>query len=354
MHRKSGLFSLLALFLLLTACGPAVATTQTTTSESPTTASATQPTEEVAPTTTSLSYPIVDTNQNTCYDGSGEIECPAPDEPFYGQDAQVTGNAPSYTDNGDGTVTDNVPGLMWQKSPDTNGDGAITAADKKTYTEAVAYCENLSLAGYDDWRLLIIKQLYSLIDFSGKDLSGYTGSDASGLTPFINTNYFDFAYGDTSAGERIIDAQYASSTMYVSDAGEQLLFGVNFADGRIKGYDLTLHGRPKTFFAVCVRGNTAYGSNDFVNNGDGTITDRATGLMWAQDDSGVGMTWEEAMALGYSDWRLPNVKELQSIFRAASPEGIIAGWERARSPKVSGPRRAALGSVGRPSPSKCV
>jgi hypothetical protein len=72
-----------------------------------------------------------------------------------------------------------------------------------------------------------------------------------------------------------------------------------------------------------VRGNLAYGENDFFDNGDGTTSDLATGLMWSQDDSGVGMNWEEALAyvqdlndanyLGYSDWRLPNAKELQSI-----------------------------------------
>ena len=72
----------------------------------------------------------------------------------------------------------------------------------------------------------------------------------------------------------------------------------------------------------CVRGES-YGVNDFVDNGDGTITDQATGLMWAQADSGSGMDWEHALAyaqtqnaanyLGHSDWRLPNTKELQSL-----------------------------------------
>ena len=82
-------------------------------------------------------------------------------------------------------------------------------------------------------------------------------------------------------------------------------------------------GTEKTFFVLCVRGNPSYGKNDFHDNGDGTITDRATGLMWSKADSGQGMNWQDALAwvqkknaekfLGHDDWRLPSVKELQSI-----------------------------------------
>lgn len=273
------------------------------------------------------SYAIVDTAQTSCYDDSGTATtCPAAGSPFFGQDAQHGGNQPSYADSGDGTIIDNVTGLMWQQSPDTNGDGNIDVTDKLTYTEAGIYCQNLALAGHTDWHLPDIKQLYSLIDFSGTDPSGYNGTDTSGLIPFIDTDTFAFAYGDTTAGERIIDAQYASSTLYVSNTGNDggsTLFGVNFADGRIKGYGLTLFGQEKTFFAICTRENNNYGENDFVDNGDGTIADDATSLMWAQEDNGTGLNWEEALAwvqtqnatnyLGYDDWRLPNAKELQSI-----------------------------------------
>jgi hypothetical protein len=109
------------------------------------------------------------------------------------------------------------------------------------------------------------------------------------------------------------------------------VFGVNFADGRIKGYPMKApHGRgDKTFFVHYVRGNPKYGKNDFVDNRDGTITDRATGLTWMKGDSGhlsAGpkrngkMTWPQALAwvegleyAGHDDWRLPNAKELQSI-----------------------------------------
>ncbi len=82
-----------------------------------------------------------------------------------------------------------------------------------------------------------------------------------------------------------------------------------------------------------VRGNL-YGENKFVDNGDGTISDLATGLMWAKADNGKGIEWidalpyaEGATLAGYSDWRLPNVKELQSIVdysRAPSSKSVQA------------------------------
>jgi hypothetical protein len=268
-------------------------------------------------------YVVVDTGQTTCYDNTDEIPCPQPGEPFYGQDAQHDGSQPSYTLSGDGlTVYDNNTGLTWQQSPDTDGVGDIDADDKLTWTEAQAYPATLngqSYGGYDDWRLPSIKELYSLIDFSGS-----TGTSAATSVRYIDTDYFDFAYGDESAGERFIDAQYWSSTEYVGTTmnGDATVFGVNFADGRIKGYprDTGPGGQPFTKFVRYVRGNADYGVNDFVDNGDGTITDLATGLMWQKGDSGTTRNWEQALdyaeslvQAGYDDWRLPNAKELQSI-----------------------------------------
>jgi len=276
-----------------------------------------------------LTYPIVDTAQSKCYDNKKEIAQPKPGEPFYGQDAQFQGHQPSYTLSQDGlTVYDKVSGLTWQRSPNTTGNGNPTTKNKVTLAQALALPEKLNaskFAGFSDWRLPSIKELYSLILFNGVD-SG-PNSDSSRMTPFIDTKYFKFAYGDTSAGERTIDSQWATTTTYVGPvfAGEgKKMFGVNFADGRIKGYGTTMRGRgEKTFYAICVRGNTGYGKNDFKDNGDGTITDRATGLMWSKNDSGKGMSWENALAwvqkmnsgnyLGHNDWRLPNAKELQSI-----------------------------------------
>ncbi len=272
-----------------------------------------------------VTYPVVDTGQTTCYDDAGaNIACPAENAPFYGQDAQYAGRQPDYTDNGDGTVSDNHTGLMWQQDP----------GDKITWDAAVAGADAFNLAGYTDWRLPTVKELYSVILFSGMDPSGYEGINTSGLVPFIDTLYFDFQYGNPADGDRIIDSQWATSTKYVGTTmnGNETMFGVNFADGRIKGYGIDpLPGQTdgKKFFVIYVRGNNQYGINDFTDNGDGTITDRATGLMWMQQDSGHlaagprldgSLTWTEALAwaenleyAGYTDWRLPDAKELQSI-----------------------------------------
>ena len=285
-----------------------------------------QPTSQPA----TLPYCIVDTGQTKCYDNRDEIAPPKPGQPFYGQDAQFSRNKPSYTLSQDGkTVYDNNTGLTWQRSPDTDGDGVLTRKDKLTWAQAQKFSAKLNAAqfgGFDDWRLPTIKELYSLFDCRGTDPSGPQRTDTSRLTPYIDTKFFKFAYGDTRTGERVIDSQYASSTKYVGKSARGLgkLFGVNFADGRIKGYDLQMPGgREKTFFVQCVRGNPRYGKNDLHDNTDGTITDRATGLIWSKADSGKGMNWQEALAwvqkknagkyLGHNDWRLPSIKELQSI-----------------------------------------
>ncbi|MBF0433704.1 MAG: DUF1566 domain-containing protein, partial [Fibrobacteria bacterium] len=270
-----------------------------------------------------FTFPIVGTNVTKFYDNSKSISEPQPGDAFYGQDAHYIKNVPAYTNNGDGTITDNVTSLMWEK-----------AYQVISNDEALAMADTCKTGGYADWRIPTIKELYSLILFSGTDVSSGNMTDIpEGAIPFIDTTYFDFEYG--SNGDRVIDVQLLSSTKYTSTTmnGAETVFGVNIADGRIKGYPLKdpRSQAGKLFTVRLVRGNNKYGINKFGTNDDGTITDSATGLMWTKNDFGKegdtgprsGMIWEDALSLaqqknketllGYKDWRLPDAKELQSI-----------------------------------------
>ncbi len=256
------------------------------------------------------SYPIVDTGQHTCYDNWSAIACPKKGQAFYGQDAQFQGAQPSYRDNGDGTVTDLVTGLMWVKA----------RGEKMSWEQAMAGARSCRVGGFHDWRAPTIKELYSLINFSGN-----TMPTAAAAKPYLDTRFFDFRYGNTRMGERVIDCQDWSATEYLGTTmgGNPTAFGVNFADGRIKGYPKSIgpgHRQARPHYMRYVRGNPAYGRNKFHDNGDGTVTDAATSLTWQKGDSGQGLDWQQALAYaaglrlaGRSDWRLPNAKELQSI-----------------------------------------
>ncbi|WP_264876390.1 Lcl C-terminal domain-containing protein [Vibrio agarivorans] len=271
-----------------------------------------------------FTYPIVDTFQTQCSNSQTLVdECPEKGSAYYGQDAQYIGRMPNYTVNDNGTVRDNHTGLLWAQAIDTNGDGRITVADKMTYDQAMVYAANLRLGGYVDWRVPSIKELYSLMMFDGEDPSGLRGKSSATVRPFIDQTVFGFESGDLSAGERLIDSQYVSSTKYVAMTmrGDETVFGVNFIDGRIKGYGTRARrGGEKTFYVLAVRGNSDYGINNYSISGNGTIHDRATGLTWQKSDSEKGMNWGEALEYcetlelaGRTDWRLPNIKELHSI-----------------------------------------
>jgi hypothetical protein len=95
--------------------------------------------------------------------------------PMPNDQVDVTAGAPnleSYTDNGDGTVTDNVTGLMWQQ---------VVSTTTYTWSQAVAFCPTLKLAGHSDWRLPSRIELVSIVDF------GVTSGASINATYFPST-----------------------------------------------------------------------------------------------------------------------------------------------------------------------
>ncbi|WP_108651058.1 Lcl C-terminal domain-containing protein [Dongshaea marina] len=252
---------------------------------------------------------VVDTNQSYCFDNQRQTPCPKEGAAFYGQDAQYLGAAPAYHNNGDGTVTDEITGLTWQKAHN---------ATRLGFYQAEQACQSLTLGGHDDWRLPNIKELFSLADFSGSQGEGRF---------YINSNYFDLALPDKGIlkNDRFkthrveMMGQTWSSTIYSGKhwgRDQQAAFFFNFFDAHLK--QAPTRGQNKLFYR-CVRGKE-YGANQFKDLSNGTVLDKATGLTWQQKDDGKTRNWQQALAYcealklaDHSDWRLPNVKELQSI-----------------------------------------
>jgi hypothetical protein len=87
--------------------------------------------------------------------------------------------SPRFTDHGNGTVTDQLTGLMWTKD-------ANLPDDYKTWQQALDYANNLTLAGYSDWRLPNRKELHSLTDYSR-----YNPALPSGYPfTYVQANYY--------------------------------------------------------------------------------------------------------------------------------------------------------------------
>jgi len=105
-------------------------------------------------------FQVPDTGITECYDAAGNqiFPCPGPGEPYFGQDGNVIYNDMSFTDNGNDTLTDNVTGLLWQKTADVNS---------RTWDDAAIYCAGLNLGGHDTgWRLPDLVELDSIMDLS--------------------------------------------------------------------------------------------------------------------------------------------------------------------------------------------
>ncbi len=129
----------------------------------------------------------------------------------------VTAGAPnleSYTVNGDGTVKDNVTGLVWQQMASTT---------LFTQAAALAYCAGLSLGGSAGWRAPTYVELVSIVDY-GKP------------SPNINAAAFPGALGEA----------FWSSTPYAVPGGNGWV--VTFNAGYVDIYDVS-----SSHYVRCVR-----------------------------------------------------------------------------------------------------
>jgi hypothetical protein len=160
--------------------------------------------------------------------------------------------------------------------------------------EAQRHCEDLELDGYDDWRLPLMKELISIADYGN-------------VRPAIDMGAFK-------------NMPHGSSGIWAFPAigdHKEHVWHVGFPDGHIMGQHIY-----STKLVRCVRADddAAFHANVFADNGDGTVSDAVTGLMWQQKLDYETYQWVESIQYceslelaGHDDWRLPNVKEGVSI-----------------------------------------
>jgi len=221
----------------------------------------------------------------------------------YNETITKTGQSTSYIDGDDGwysageqksftrnsavqIVKDNVTGLMWQDNEDARNREASQSA-------GISYCESIVLNGFSDWRLPSRKELFTLLDF--------------GNVPAINKTFKNFSNGNT----------YVSSTVYPNDTIMAKVISFDGASS-IGGASSKKYGKSNV---RCVRGNPLIEAS-LSSNVDDIVIDNANGLMW-QDDIAAKNTEVsytnafkqcENLELGkFSDWRLPNVNEINLI-----------------------------------------
>ena len=208
-----------------------------------------------------------------------------------GEDADYNINPPFYLNNGNGTITDTITGLMWQQV-----DGG-----EMTFDKATTYANDLVLGGFSDWRMPTVLELHSILHLNKNN-------------PALNTTYF------TSP-----TAQYWwSGQKQVNDATKAWCANAGGGVGNHPISETVSAGGAKKFHVRAVRdiSSPTTIATRFLDNKNGTTTDQLTGLIWQQVPTD-SMTWEqaliaaEALSLGGSSlWRMPNIKELQSISEA--------------------------------------
>ena len=242
---------------------------------------------------------------------------------------------PRFADNGDGTMTDNLTGLMWLKD-----GGCIKEKKWEDSLNAIADLNNNPgnynclgyAANYSDWYLPNVKELESLTNYGASDSAAWLNSEG-----FVDVNASYYWSSTThqvksshawlvmiSAGKEVPDLK--SNQYYVLPVRA----GVSG-----NSYELPKTGQTISYAPGddgYIQAGIEWPNPRFTDNGDGTMTDNLTGLMWLKDGGCIKeKKWEDSLkaiadlnnnpgnynclgyAANYSDWYLPNVKELESL-----------------------------------------
>ncbi|HTZ17005.1 MAG TPA: DUF1566 domain-containing protein [Dissulfurispiraceae bacterium] len=266
--------------------------------------------------------------------------------------------SPRFT-NPDGTtpvtgsvVKDQLTGLMWTQDGNAPGPIACNPAAPREWQQVLDYvaCLNSNTyLGHNDWRMPNKRELRSLVNYGAPFNADWLLSQ--GFTNALNARYWTSTSlpSDLSTLAWEIVLEYGQTSEY--DAYKDV--DLSYAWPVRGGYgiyaapsDLPQTGQTTSYYAGddgALRKGAPWPSPRFSNHGNGTITDNLTGLIWTQNGQSsipavctpaVNITWYEALAhvaclntnnyLGYANWRLPNVNELESLVN--SEYGPITDW----------------------------
>jgi len=181
----------------------------------------------------------------------------------------------------DKTVTDHIRNLTWQDdTPQALGN----------WSTQNSYCNNSNMTANSDWRLPTKEELSSLLKYNEKTLSiNKTFQNTSTelyatSTPSTNGNYFYIQFSGNTKIDGTTDSNVAS------------------------------------FRVRCVRGTSINEHNITKNNN--ILSDTNTALKWQETSlSATQLTWDNSLnycknlSLNNMKWRLPNINELQSLYR---------------------------------------
>ncbi len=236
---------------------------------------------------------------------------------------------PRFTDNKDGTITDNLTGLMWIKDGSclgiSNWEDALSNVEVLNLEPGNFGCAGYS-ATYNDWRLPNINEIVSLLktsDLKWLNQQGFVDMRDGYITSTTVSHKSSSAWSIQPSGIMHPFSKHMAA------------YGAWAVRGKSTGPSKVWRTGQTTSFAPGDDGSTQEGQSwpipRFLNNGDATITDKLTGLMWMENAgtpsiglcTGGSKTWQEALEyvaclnslnhLGHSDWRLPNRKEFESI-----------------------------------------
>ena len=236
------------------------------------------------------------TGQTKCYNNTEEINCPQEGMLFHGQDAGYASLEKCTKQSfeiknvaNQRMVVDNNTGLFWQQA---------IPKGSFTWTEALAYCEDLEYGGYSDWRLPEPQEILTVSDFS-----------KSGIQ--LNTAYF------SNIPLKSFDNSFWTSKTFRNDPGRVWIFNPQYGHITDDPLQTNIHN------VMCVRGKTlpAAKFEKSTKNNETVTVDLSTGLMWQPEYAETeSKEWKDALKYcenleyaGYSDWRLPGKNELSSI-----------------------------------------